>query len=80
MEAQWCNDRKRRNFGGASVVYMAAFFLAFIIAFSAFRMTAIERPTVTTAVTIPAAMAAEPVSQITTQADAGNMSRTKAGP
>ena len=61
------HDRKRRNFGGASVVYMAAFFLAFIIAFSAFRMTAIERPTVATAVTIPAAMAAEPVSQITTQ-------------
>jgi hypothetical protein len=60
-------DRIRRNFGGALTVYMAAFFLAFIVAFSAFRMTATERSTVTTAVTIPTAMAAEPVSQITTQ-------------
>jgi hypothetical protein len=59
-------NRKRRNWGGISVQYMAAFFLAFIIAFSAFRMTATERPTVT-AVTIPAAKAAESVSKMTAQ-------------
>ena len=37
-------NRKRRNWGGISVQYMAAFFLAFIIAFSPFRMTAQPTP------------------------------------
>jgi hypothetical protein len=59
-------DQRRRDWGRMSILYVAAFLGSFIIAFSALRMTATERPSVT-AVTIPSAKAAASVSEATTE-------------
>jgi hypothetical protein len=59
-------DRRRLDWGRMAMLYVVAFVGTFIIAVSVLRMTATERPTVT-AVPIPSAKAAEPVSQATTE-------------
>jgi len=56
---------RERGKAGMAMLYVVAFVGTFIIAVSVFRMTATEQPSVT-AVPIPSAKAAEPVSKATT--------------
>jgi len=58
-------DRRLLDSGRMAMLYVVAFVGTFIIAVSVFRMTATEQPSVT-AVPIPSAKAAEPVSKATT--------------
>jgi hypothetical protein len=72
-------DRRRRDWSRMAILYVAAFFGAFIIAFSVFRMTATERPSVT-AVTIHSANAAEPLSEATTEPGRVGPGNCRVGP
>jgi len=59
-------DRRRLDWGRMAMLYVVAFVGTFIVVVSVLRMTATEQPTVT-AVSIPSAKAAEPVSEATTE-------------
>jgi hypothetical protein len=59
-------DRRRLDWGRMAMLYVVAFVGTFIIAVSVLRMAATERASVT-AVPIPSAKAAEPLSEATTE-------------